>query len=290
MSNDIKKNKKLSIEFYLFLFTSMLLILFFILVLVLFFLPISNYHHSDGVVEYKYQYKLVSQVEGVISDVFVSNNAKVSKGSPIFQYSSDKNIQEASYLNIRLEHLFNEKAVLNKLYKIGSITKEKINLKNLEINELKKQIEFLNINEICAPLEGKVHFFIHPKYIRGTYIYEGQVLALIYTNNEKIVRITFPNYYADRFKIGSKVLIKYKDPASFKIHKLKGVIYNKFTNVEESTVDLFCEITENKDKLKTLDPSTSVNSSVLINSTSIAEDLFNFKSGFTKYIHEKFNN
>lgn len=244
---------------------------------IIFFIPINNYHHSQGTVEYKYQYKIVSQIEGVLEEVFVPNYEFVNKHDSLFRYASNTNNQEVLFLEIRERHLKKEVNILQRLFKSGSLSKSKLNEKVLTLNEVTVKKEFFRKNIIYSPDSGKILFSINPETIKGTYITKGETLAYLFYNEDKHIRISFPNMYADRFKIGSKVIIKFKDPSSFKIRKLTGNIYKTFVNIKDSKIDLFCNITGQKDQLKTLKPFTVVNTSVLINSNSIIEDLFSIK-------------
>jgi biotin carboxyl carrier protein len=250
------------------MFSTMLL--FILLVIIL---PINNYHHSQGYVEYKKQYNLVSQIEGVIEAVYKENNNVIKKGEPIFRYSSEKNEQEIAALEIKESFFVTELNTMTKLWQLGVIQSTELDKKKLEINELNLRKEFLKKNIIYSPISGKIFFKILPKYIKGTYIEKGQVLAIVYTEEEKHIKISFPNAYADRFNIGSNVLVNYKDPRTFKIQKMRGIIYMSFINQVTNNIELYCEITKGKECLRLFNPSTIVNTSIIINNSSIYEDL-----------------
>jgi len=260
-------------ELLLAIITFLMLGVMMLFLIVIIIMPISNYHHAQGYVEYKKQYKLDSQIEGVIENVYKENNAAVTKGDPIFKYSSEKNQQEIAALEYKESFLFNELKTMNKLHTLGVIQSTEIDKKKLEIDELDVRKEYLKRNVIYSPISGKIYFKILPEYIKGTYIEKGQELAIIYTEDEKHIRISFPNAYADRFKLGSNVLIKYKDPRTFIVQKMRGLIYMSFINQKANTIELYCEITKGREYLRLFNPSTIVNASIIINNSSIYEDL-----------------
>lgn len=267
------KNKfffELALSFVtLFMFLSMVAFILIILIL-----PINNYHHADGFVEYKRQYTLVSQVEGIIEKIYKENNCTIEKGEPLFKYSSEKNDQEIAALEYRESFLTNELKTMTRLFELGVIQSAELDKKRLEINELLVRKEYLKRNIIPAPTEGKVYYKILPKYFKGSFINIGQELAIIYTEENKHIKVSFPNTYADRFKIGSEVFIKYKDPRTFKVQKMKGTVYMSFINPKTNTVDLFVEVTKGTEFLALFNPSTVVNTAIIINNTSIYEELF----------------
>jgi multidrug resistance efflux pump len=266
--------KKFIFEFLLAFFTLLMLGITIVLLLMITILPINNYHHSSGLVEYKKQYNLVSQITGVIEEVYKKNNQEVKAGEPIFRYSSEKNEQEIAALEFHESFLLKEMATLEELSALGVIQKIEIEKKKLEINELQVRKAYLERNNIVAPISGRIYFQILPEYIKGTYIHDGQVLAIIYTNTEKHIKVSFPNEFADRFKIGSEVLVKYKDPRTFRVQKMRGVTYMSFLNQRNNTVELYCEITKGKEFLDLLNLSTVVSTSIVVNNSSIYEEMF----------------
>lgn len=251
------------------MFGMMVIFLFAVLIM-----PINNYHHAQGFVEYKKQFKVVSQIEGVVEAVYKDNNAVVKKGEPILKYSSEKNELEIAALVCKESLLVKELNTLSKLCRLGAVYSAELDKKKLEIDELNVRKEYLKRKVICSPISGNIYFKILPEYIKGTYIEQGQELAYIYTEEDKHVKISFPNEFADRFKIGSSVVIKYKDPCTFKIQKMHGIIYKSFINNRSNTIELYCEITKGKDYLRLFFPSTMVSALVVINNSSIYEDLF----------------
>jgi hypothetical protein len=266
------KNKFL-FEFALAFVTLTMFCVMALFIAIIIVLPINNYHHADGFVEFKKQFNLVSQVEGVIENVYKENNSAVNKGDALFRYSSEKNNQEIAALEFRESFLENELKTMTKLNQLGVVQKTELDKKMLEINELNVRKEYLQKNLILSPISGKIYYKILPKYIKGIYIDKGQELAIIYSEEDKHVKISFPNAYADRFALGSDVLINYKDPRTFKIQKMRGILYMSFINPKTNNIDLYCEVTKGKEHLMLFNPSTVVNALIVINNTSIYEEL-----------------
>ncbi len=259
--------------------------LLFMVILVLFLLPISNYHHAPGVVEYKEQHAITSEHNGLISKVLCVDGEKVEKNRELIAFTSRENDNKIKQMEIEIAHLKKEIKLLKSLKRLGSINDSQIKLKELELSKKLNEILILSERKILSPESGIVAYSFLPNAINGAVLRKGQKVGTIYKTEEKHIRVSFPNEYADRFLIGSKVIVKYKDPISLKISRLKGVIYNKYNNVSENKIYLYCDIKNKGEKLASLQNSTTVNTSILINVTSVSEDIFNFKIPLS--IHEK---
>jgi multidrug resistance efflux pump len=265
-----------------------LLILLIILVMIaalafIFIIPINNYHYADGYVEYKNQYRVVSQIEGVITNVYMDNYAHVKGNEPLARVFSESSQQEIKALSVRMKFLDDELKRLYQLFSSGAVSRSEVERKKLEIHELRTRRQFLEKNTIHAPVEGNVYYKILPQNIKGSFISRGEVLAYIYDSEDKHVRVTFPNTFADRFKIGMPVLIRYRDPVRFHIQKMKGVIYKTFINKEDGTIELYCGVTEGREIIDLFQPSTMVSTAIVINSTSVCQDFI----GIDLYSHIK---
>ena len=149
----------------LFMFLSM--VAFIVVILIL---PINNYHHADGFVEYKRQYSLVSQVEGIVEKIYKENNSAILKREPLFKYSSEKNEQEIAALEYRESFLNNQLNTMKRLFELGVVQSTELDKKKLEIDELLVRKEYLKKNIISAPTAGKVYYRILPKYLKGSFI------------------------------------------------------------------------------------------------------------------------
>ncbi len=251
-------------------------------------LPINNYHHAIGFVEFKNQYKVVSQNDGAVTQVYAENYTFLEQGQPILQFRSESDSREVDALNVKLKFLENELATLQHLFQTGAVNGSEIDKKRLEIEEMATRKQSLKRNIIYAPVDGRVFYKILPEYLKGSFIEKGENFAFIYTNGEKHIRISFPNTFADRFKTGGSVLFKYKDPVSFKVQKMKGLIYKTFINEKDKTIELFCDVVEGKKNLVLFQPSTMVEAAIIINSTSICQDMFGIDlyPVFKKYIEQ----
>jgi hypothetical protein len=271
-----KKNKDFLFELAVSILTTVLIMLLVSALLVISSVPINNYHHASGYIEFKTQCKVVPFEEGIIQRAFVKQNDHIKKGDSLFQFYSEGNMQKLATLNIHLKYLDNELKSLQNLARGGAIPKRQIDKKRLEIDELSKQKDFLEREIIFAPFEGIIHYMIMPEYIKGTFVEKGEILAYIFSSTEKHIRISFPNEFADRFKMGSRVLIKYRDPTSLKIKKMNGLIYKSFVNDKNGTMELFCEVVDNRQLLESFQPFTMVDAYIAINRTSLSYDIFGF--------------
>jgi hypothetical protein len=57
---------------------------------------------------------------------------------------------------------------------------------------------------------------------------------------------------------------------------MKGIVYKTFVNDKKNTMELFCNIVDNKSALDAFQPFTSVETYTVINSTSLSSDVFGF--------------
>lgn len=257
--------------------------IFAIVIGVIFILPISNYHHADGIVEYKNQYNIISEYEGIIQKVIISNGEYVNCGEPLIKFISKDNKDEIKQIDIEINYLKKNLNLLKKLYSLGSLKENQLKLKELELEQKIRKRRTLSECLIHAPEAGFVNYNFLPQEINGAFIHKGQNIGTIYKDSIKDIRISFPNHFADRFLIGAKVLIKYKDPKSLKVSRLTGEIYNKFNDTKSQNIYLYCNIDKGDEKLKLLQNSTMVKASILINETSIAEDIFKIKIPINLY-------
>ncbi len=240
-------------------------------------IPVSNYHTAMGMVSYKNQIELTSQVEGVITKTFVENHSFVKSNSPIFEYRSEENSRTLEESLIQKKHLENELKTYQKLFRSGLIERTVVKSRELALQQLNSKISFLQKNNIVTPWEGYIYFDRRPENQLGSFVSKGQRLAYIYKSTEKHIHVTFPNIYADRFKIGAPVVVKYKDPANFRVQKMNGSITSSFVDQNSSELHLFCDITEGVEHLASFTPSTIVETSVLVNASSLFEDVFNVR-------------
>ncbi len=271
---NMKNKSDLFFELILGFFMLLLMSIMIFLLFFFFLLPVTNYYHTDGFIEYKNQHVLSAEAEGVITETLVLNDSLVKKGTPLLRYHSEENKKKIQTLTARLHTLESEKRVKILLLKSGAIDKVQLIKKQLEIDEVTILLKQLSRNLIKAPIDGRVHFNILPQYMAGTFIKYGQELAFIYKNRSKHIRLVFPNRLNDRFPVGTTVIFQYKDPGSFRVKKMKGKVYKRFLDTDEHQVELYCEVTKGIEQLQLLRSSTVVNASVVINNTSIAFDLF----------------
>jgi biotin carboxyl carrier protein len=251
-------------------------------------LPLNNYHHAVGQIEFKRQYQVSSPNEGIITHIYVENNSPVARLQPILRYKSEFDSREVDALEVRIKFLKNELITLERLFKIGSVNKPEVEKKQLEIDEVMTRKHNLEKNTIDAPIDGKIYFRALPEYINGSFVKKGEVVAYIYTDDEKHIRISVPNAFIDRFSIGSVVLFKYKDPVSFRIQKMRGKVYKTFINEMENAIELLCYLTNEQQNLGMFQPFTRIDAAILINNSSILQDLFKIDTYpvFQKFIEQ----
>jgi len=242
--------------------------------LMLAILPINNYHHANGFVEFREQYRVISQREGSVTGIFAENYSMVREGDTLVQLRSENSELETRALSARKQYLQKEYTVLKSLFRTGAISRPEVERKALEIRETETRLLDYQHNIVCAPVAGRVYYTVLPDYMKGTYVEKGEVIAYIFPSDEKQICIRIPNTFADRFKTGAAVLFRYSDPVSFKVRKMRGFIYKLFINKSEGTVELYCDLADGPGPLALFHPFTRVDAAIVVNSTSIAHDLF----------------
>lgn len=238
-------------------------------------LPINNYMHSTGHIDFKNKVTINSEVNGIIKKVYKKNYDTVASSDPIMMVINREEKNNVSILKNKLRY---EKQILQKLEKLrnlGAINDLDINIKKNQIEELKISLAQKSDNFIRSNYKGRIYYNYAPKDMQGDYISKGQKIATIIRDSEKIIRVTFPNNLIDRFPIGTELICKYKDPRSFKMLKAFGKVYKKQIIEEKNTLILYCEITKGIENVEELQPNVTVEVSILINSTSMIEDFLN---------------
>jgi len=235
--------------------------------------PMNNYHRANGFVEFKRQYKVITQREGSVTRLLTDNDAAVEQGAPLLQFSSESSEREINALTVRLHYLHKEYATLKKLFLSGAINRPEVDIKNLEIQEAETKLQDYQRDIIYAPVAGRVYYTVVPEHMLGSYLEKGEIVGYIFSSADKHICISFPNTYADRFKIGAIVLFKYSDPVSFKVKKMKGFIYKTFVNKANNTIELYCDLADAA-QLDLFRPFTKIDAAITINSTSVVNDMF----------------
>lgn len=234
--------------------------------------PINNFHYSIGVVEYKNRYKVVSQKEGVVDKLFHANNSPINRGDTIIKIFSEENRNGIDVLKMKVLGKRQELENAQSLYEVGSFSFDEVRRRSVAYQEMLVQLEILQNDVILSPYNGILKLTIDPEFIEGTFVHKNEELGYIFSDNDKVVKISFDNIFTDRFRIGSRVIFKYRDPKSLIIKKMNGYVYRIFINEIASKVELFCN-TDTSSALTEFQPSTMLDALVIINTTSILSDL-----------------
>jgi len=242
-------------------------------------MPINNYHQANGVVDFQEKYEIVSRAEGVITRIGARNGGMVAAGDTLLVVSDERRKHEIEEQGILLQRLKLELGSLEELYGMGAVDRRKVEEKAAEIRVVRLYIESLRLDFVIAPVPGTLAFNTPAKDMGGVFVEKGESIGYIYDASTKLIRISFPNSFADRFAIGSPVLFRHKDPASLLVKRMKGRIQGKFIDTQRESVLLYCEVTSGREQLGLLGASTVVQASILINSTSFAKELVGLEFG-----------
>ena len=248
--------------------------LFVLFLLIILLVPIGNYYHTQANIELKNKRSIVAEFDGIIEKIYVENGSLAKDSTVVLRYSSRENDNELAELQLKEQFFENELSKLQNLQKRGYVSIGEVELKKLELAQLETKIKQLSETTLRTPSAGRIFYTILPEEIAGSYISKGQVIAYLFSGDEKHIHITFPISHSDKIILGTKVIVRYKDPSSLKALKIEARVYQKELDIRESNVHLYCNVVLGEETLKTLPHATPVGVSVLVNKRSIMEDLF----------------
>lgn len=264
------------IDTLLILFGIVILFCILIFSFILFTTEIPNYQYGLGVVQYKNEYKIVSENDGIIVKALKDDNAIVVEKEPIFIFKNKDSQSAAKELEIRRGNLENEYKRLSELKEAGLLDGRVLISKQSEIDELKIKLSDLTNNTIRSPFSGKIYFLTMPNNFEGAYIEKGTSLGYIYNSDEKVIVITFNSSFVNRFEIGNQVKFFYKETFSYRSKNFFGKIDQLRYHRESSKIELICAINKDNDDIAKLLPGTIVQTSVFINSSSLFKNILGF--------------
>lgn len=253
---------------------TLVITLFLIFISFVLITPLSNYLQAPGIVQFNGEQTIVSQVEGVVTEVLAQNHSQVSRKQSILKVVDDEKIASTKALDFRIAYLRNQLSLLDKLENAGALDRNPVESKRLELRQAEQEKVQLNRVTVDATSDGYFYFLNPPKDIRGTFIRRGDVVGYIYRSQEKVVKVDLPSDWVDRFTRASVVRVYYKDPFSYLSRNLRATVETIHSNKQEGKFQITCKLMAAEDELEMFRPGTMVKVSFLVNSTSIFQEMF----------------
>lgn len=282
----IKKYKGKDLRFEILVSFSLVIVFiaFLLVAVAILFLPFNNYQKGIGVIHYEEQYPLVSDKTGIIEKVYHKNFSILTEQDTVISFKIKEKNDELRLLQSRRALLLSQLRNIKKLVSFGTLDSSQIQLKRYELAEVNIKIKQMRDVSLLAPFKSTIYFHKSPEALDGGFIHEGDTIATLIRNNKRIIKVTFPNEYVDRFHINTPFIAKYKDPVTFRNEKVKGVVFKKQVLEDENKLVLYCSVAEGYDIIAQMPPNALVNVCLILNSSSLMEDFLGVDINVSKYL------
>lgn len=270
-----KKNPR-NVEIWLFLAASLTSLAFLAFLGFIMVFPLNNYLSAPGTVRFKGEQTLVSEVEGVVTEVYKQDHAAVSRKEPILRVENEEKKNLAKSLEYRIDYLNAQLLQLRTLQESGALDRGPVEAKRLELQQAQQERRDLDRSTVDATRAGYYYSLNPPKNLLGTYIHRGDVVGYLYRSPEKVVNVALTNEWVDRFSESSVVRIYYKDPVSYFSRNLPARVESIHANTEGNKFQIECRIDAPAIETRPFRPGTLVKVNFLVNSTSLFQEIFGF--------------
>lgn len=249
-----------------------------------FIFPFHNYHHAKGVVEYDKEVPLSMERGGVLYKVLVEPNERVAAGQPILELLNEGRREEVSSLDFKLDMKRQEIDRARRLYQLGALELAMVRQKEAEQQDLLFQRKMLKTNVVKAPYDGWVYFTSSPQMLVGSYLAEGQIVAFLYQQPVKGVRIVESSLLVDRLHELAPIKVYFQDSGSRHPH-ISGKVDEIVLDRARNSLSLYCSISTSRQFFDSLPAGSSLNVAILIGSKSLFESFFDFDAyGYLKSV------
>ena len=239
-------------------------------------LPFNNYLGATGTIRFLGEKALISEVEGVVTEVFKLDHVTVSQKEPILRIENNENINLAKSLDYRIAYLNIQIIQLQRFHNSLAVDGRSIDLKKLELRQLQQERRDLDNVTVNSTLSGYFYFLNAPKSIIGSYIRKGDVVGYQYRSPEKVVYVDLSNEWIDRLSEASVVKMYYKHPVSYFSRILPAHIESIHANTEGQQFQVECRIDAPLESTESFRPGTQVKINFLVKSTSLFQEIFGF--------------
>jgi hypothetical protein len=271
-----KKKYSITVDIWLFIIGIFICVAFLSFLSFLLVFPINNYLSAIGTVRFQGEQTLVSEVEGVVTEVYKQDQASVSRKDPILRIENEEKKNLAKSLDYKIDYLNTQLLQLQKLEETGALDGGPVHAKRLELQQAQQERQELDRVTVDATLSGYYYSLNPPKNLLGTYIHRGDVVGYLYRSSEKVVNVTLTNEWVDRFSEASVVRIYYKDPVSYFSRNLPAHVESIHANTEGNKFQIQCRIDAPTVVTRSFRPGTLVKVNFLVNSTSLFQEIFGF--------------
>jgi len=271
-----KRLNQRGVDLWLFFLGTATGILFLAFLGVILVFPVNNYLGAAGTVRFKGEQTVVSEVEGVVTEVYKRDHEAVSRKEPILRVENEANKNLAKSLDYKINYLSMQLLQLQKLEETGALDRGPVEAKRLELQQARQERRELDRVTVDATLAGYYYSLNPPKNLLGTYLRRGDVVGYLYRSPEKVVNVTLSNEWVDRFSEASVVRIYYKDPVFYFSRNLPARVESIHANTEGNKFQIECRIDAPAVETRSFRPGTLVKVNFLVNSTSLFQEIFGF--------------
>jgi hypothetical protein len=263
------------LEFLLFFLVASSGLFFLGAILFVLAVPVNTYQHGSGTVQFAKEMSFVAGVEGVVGEIHKTDFDSIAEGEPVITYANIDKADESALMEWRISQARKELQRMRRLQKLAAIRAELVEEKEILLKEMIANKSILDRRIVGSPRNGRIYFTTSPSELLGSYVTKGQVLGSIYWSGEMVLKIEFPSDFIDRFRIGSRLVAYYRDPASLVSRHLWAEVRSIAVDKAAGKTILYASESGSR-KLEAMKPGTRVKTSVILGSRSFLEDVFGF--------------
>ena len=236
--------------------------------------PIDNYFQAAGTLQFQGEQTVVSDVEGVVAEVSRKLPGRIARGEPVLKIVDEQKMANAKTLNLRISLLASQLSQLEKLTAVGALEMNPVEIKRLELAQAQQELAELRKVFVVAARNGFFHYLNPPQTLMGTFVRKGDIVGYLSESQEKVVDVTLPATWVDRFEPGMKVRVYYRNPVSYLSHNVPAILETIHVNTAESRFRAVCRLLASPEEMESFRPGVQVKTSFLVNSTSIFQEIF----------------
>ena len=243
--------------------------------------PVNTYWYSPGAVVYRDQKWLVSDFEGVITEVMAEEGGWIPARAPILTFRNRDLATEAKLASIRLSSSRDLLRKLRELRSMGYLDGRLIAEKEADIKQLETTLLDLRDASFESAFEGKLRYLHPPQRMLGRFVRKGDALGVVSLDTAKTVAITLGTEFADRIAVGAPVRIHYKSVSEYSDRMFETQVVLRHLDVEENRLLLECDPGSFRTALGTLEDleiGTVVEARILVKRASFLDRLFSRKA------------
>jgi len=176
--------------------------------------------------------QILAEIPGRIVKLNIPEGSFVQKGTLLVKLFDDDLQAQLKKLQVQLQIAEKTYERYNELLKISGISQQEVDLSELQVNNLKADIELVKVNisktEIRAPFAGRIGL---KNISLGAYISPAVLITTISQVNRLKMEFSVPEKYSDDMKKGRSINFTIAGTEK----KFKATILATASNIEENT-------------------------------------------------------